>query len=401
LGIDLDQRIVYYIDQQRRLVGLDLEARVARPYVDEVRLAEVGPDGSAYAVDSGGRVIRVSRRASTVFPARFETPPSPTPSASHGTLFGTLNGQMVAVTGDSVPALRLLSLEQSGDPVPLAGGVVAATWWGELVAAASGDGVLLLSPNDPARTSRISLPGQVVSLAFSPSGHRLYVLTAEATVHAFDRFTRDRRSTLELPGPARALRVDRTGRWMLARPEIGDSVWVVDLATSRVIASIPTAWGASLPLVAGAATLLAADGDDVVSWHLETIPVGATARVPGSAKDQWLAVSWVPPHRAPTAVAAAESASAVQDSALLAALPRPVSELAIYLQVSSSQNPEWADQLAAQLADSGFPAQVWRPSAPEESYRVVIGPYGSRDEAQEVGRLLRRPFFLVGRAPSP
>jgi hypothetical protein len=394
LGIDLDQRIVYYLDTRRRLVGLDLEARVARSYVDGVRLAVVGPDGAAYTVDSTGQVARVARRATATFPARFSSGPA--------SLFGTLNGQVVAVTADSLSTLRLLSVEQSGDPIPVEGTLVTATYWGELIAAAREDRVELLRPAAPGRTVRVGLPDEVTAMAFSPSGHRLYAATRDGELITIDRFHGDRLAALELPGAARELRIDPAGRWLLVRPPDGDSTWVADLATGRVIGAIPTDWRPTLPAVAGAATLLATDGADLVAWNLAAAPPAPTARVARGAHDEWLAVPWAPPQRSPTAIAEAESALAAQDSAIVAAFPAPFTvEPEIFLQVSSTQNPAWAEDLARQLQEGDYPAQVWRPTTAEESYRVVIGPYGTRDEAEEVGRRLGRPFFVVTGRPRP
>jgi len=391
LGLDLDQRVVYYLDTRQRLIGLDLEARIARSFVEGTTRATVGPDGAAYAVDSTGKLVRIARRAATTFPARF----SATPNA----LFGTQNGQVVALSRDSGPALRLLSVEQSGDPIPLAGSLVAATYWGDLIAHATGRRLELIRPGDPSQNRRAELPRDARALAFSPSGHRVYALTATEVI-TFDRFSAERRGGISLPGQGAGLRVDPSGRWLLVQPESDDSVWIADLATSRLVLSAPTAWSGGLPAVAGAGTLLTSEGDDVLAWNLAAERPAPVARVLGGAADRWLPVAWVPPSRQATVQAATQSAQLAQDSAIRAgpAARSTVSE--VYLQVSSSQNPDWADDLARQLSEAGHPAAVWTPAEPEESYRVVLGPYASRDEAEAAGRALGRPFFVVsGRPP--
>jgi cell division protein FtsN len=112
----------------------------------------------------------------------------------------------------------------------------------------------------------------------------------------------------------------------------------------------------------------------------------------------------VPNQRVVEAVAAAETALKQQDSALVhetatsdttPAEPRST----IWLQISSSQNPEWAKDLAEQLRIAGQPAEVWDPAPPDESYRVVVGPYATRDAADEAGKKLGRPYFVVVRPP--
>jgi hypothetical protein len=37
---------------------------------------------------------------------------------------------------------------------------------------------------------------------------------------------------------------------------------------------------------------------------------------------------------------------------------------------------------------------VLEPTGPDEGYRVVLGPYASREEAESAGRKLGRPFFI-------
>ena len=93
---------------------------------------------------------------------------------------------------------------------------------------------------------------------------------------------------------------------------------------------------------------------------------------------------------APVAPPAAPGTAAANATA---SVPNPAGT--IYLQVSSSQNSEWAQALAKQLKDGGFPAKVLDPKTSDESYRVVVGPYGTRDEADAVGKRLGRPYFIM------
>ncbi len=393
LGFDLDQRLVYFLDTRQRLVGLDLEAGVSRVYLTGVRLAQVGPDGAAYAVDSAERLSRVARRAVTPFHP-LETAPA--------ALFGAQNGQVVTLIRREASALRLESAEQAGVPIPVGDGPVTATHWGEVVAVARGDEVQLVRPSAPDRSRRVDVPREVAAMAFSPSGHRLYILDASGGVHAVDRFSGSRLGSLTLPGPGDLLRPDPSGRWMLVRPTGGDSVYVVDVATTSLAAVLRSDWGVTLPLVAGASTLLTAEGPNVVGWDLSGSPPRPTVQVPGGAADTWMAVPWVPAHRGREVVAASESAWVAQDAALIASVgdPRGAPSPSVWIQVSSSQNPEWARSLVRQLEAAGVRAEVWPPEGAEEGYRVVVGPYASRDEAEEAGRRMGRPYFVVSR-PGP
>ncbi|MBS1241489.1 MAG: hypothetical protein H6R40_916 [Gemmatimonadetes bacterium] len=364
-------------------MGIDLESGQARTYLTGIQQAVVGPDGVAFVVDSAGRVLRLMRRATTVFPARFETPPA--------AMFGGQGGQVVALErGDSGRA-RLISADRAGPPAPVGAGPVAATFWGELLAIADDDQVSLVRSADASLVRRLRLSDPATALAFSPSGHRLYALEGDA-VQLFDRFSGARLGSIALPGPAAQLRLDASGRWLLVQPAAADSAWVIDLATGDLAGRLATGWRADLPLVAGATAILTLRDDDVIGYSLSATPPPAVARVIGGGTDLWLALPWVPPGSAPEAAAALAAAQAVQDSGLTVG---DDSTDQVWLQVSSSQNPDWAEDLARQLADGGFPSAVWKPRTPEDGYRVMVGPYPGRDAAEEAGRRLDRPFFVV------
>jgi cell division protein FtsN len=67
----------------------------------------------------------------------------------------------------------------------------------------------------------------------------------------------------------------------------------------------------------------------------------------------------------------------------------------VYLQVSSSQNPTWANELSAKLGAAGLPASVLAPRRSEDVYRVVLGPYATREQAEATGRTIGMPSFIV------
>jgi cell division septation protein DedD len=134
----------------------------------------------------------------------------------------------------------------------------------------------------------------------------------------------------------------------------------------------------------------------VVRLDLRQATPAETARLEGGGTDYWLAVSWVPPERIPAAIAAAESASVAQDSALVTNVaPTQPDSVVMYLQVSRTQNAEWAQLLMRQLKGDGYPASILDPSEPEDGYRVVVGPFSVREAADSVGRAMGRPYFVL------
>jgi cell division septation protein DedD len=73
----------------------------------------------------------------------------------------------------------------------------------------------------------------------------------------------------------------------------------------------------------------------------------------------------------------------------------------VYLQVSSSQNPAWANELAEKLRAAGLPASVLAPTRGDEAHRVVLGPYATREQAEETGRKIGMPSFIVSGQDAP
>jgi len=128
----------------------------------------------------------------------------------------------------------------------------------------------------------------------------------------------------------------------------------------------------------------------VVAYDLTKKDLPETGRVRGGAKDIWLPLAWTPETGTATAlpeVAAADTTPAV---APIEENGKPL----VYLQVSSSQNRSWSEELARQLAQQGLPAKVLDPRPGEEGFRVVLGPYPSRETAESTGHRLGRPYFI-------
>jgi hypothetical protein len=245
---------------------------------------------------------------------------------------------------------------------------------------------------------------------FSPSGHRLYVALRTGTIVMLDRFTHSKLGALELPKPVDRLRVDRSGRWLMAHATRGDSLWVIDLARWVVATTQVAPWDDDLPQVADGTTLLLRSHADLVGVDLVSTSTPQRSVLIGGGDDLYIMLPWIPRTTGTlSATAPLPRGGAPVDSVpvtkALPALP-PAADSAkpppaasptgtIYLQVSSSQNKDWAAALARQLKDGGFPAQVLDPADADEGYRVVIGPYASRDDADAVGRRLGRSYFIV------
>jgi len=375
VGADLEQRLVYALDDKQNLVGLDLESRRVRSFLPQVKRAVLGPDGALYAVDSASAITQFVRRA----PVRFR----PKLAGATSNLFGTQSGGLVVLPAGGKGEAVLLSADQARAATRLPAGDAAATYLGDLVAIAADSAVVLYEPQAQSPVRSLDVSGTARAVAFSPSGHRLYV-AREGDIRVLDRLSGETLETIDLPGAARELRMHFYGQWLLARPAKGDSVWVVDLSTDRFVGTVLTRWSGDLPAVAGERTLLIRAGGDVRALDLGEKGFPVTGEVDGGADDVWLPLAWLP--------AGEEGAPQGADSA---AADSAAPGATVYLQVSSSRNPEWADELTAKLKGAGLPASVLAPKRGEEAYRVVIGPYATREQAEATGRTLGMPSFVI------
>jgi hypothetical protein len=379
IGADPEQGLVYVLDGKQNLVALDLETRRVRTSLEQIRYAAVGPDGALYAVDTGSTVTQLVRRA----PVRFRAKLQGTPAELHGTMSGAV---LARLTGPA-PVLETLGSDQAPTSMTLASGPLATSLYGDLVAVAADTAVILYAPQG--KTSPLSLPvsGHARAAMFSPSGHRVYVAQEDHRLLVFDRFSGSQLQAIALPGGARGLRGDQYGQWLMVRPDSGDSAWVIDIGRARHTGTVATKWAADLPAIASPSTLLARQGKDVIARDLGTSDFPERGRVKDAADDSWLVIGWRPAQDVETVVTADSTAVAAADSE--AAAP------SVYLQVSSSQNPSWATELSAKLRAAGLPASVLPPKQSDEAYRVVLGPYASRDQAEETGRKIGMPSFVV------
>ena len=96
---------------KRSVVGVDLETRRVRPYMEQVRYAAVGPDGALYAVDTGSAVIQLARRTTVRFRSKLQGTPEE--------MFGTMNGALLARVGGTKSALEAPGSDQPPASTPL------------------------------------------------------------------------------------------------------------------------------------------------------------------------------------------------------------------------------------------------------------------------------------------
>lgn len=374
IGLDPESEFLFVTTVKHELIGLDLGSGRVDTVAIKVKQAALGPDGTLYAVDSSRHVISLSRRTRFAWPQALTALPRDLFGATDQHLVGVIpQDKLLVAAADQPPTVRPIA----------AGGDVTATRWGDLVAVASDSGVTFYDPLARREPAFVKLADPPRALAFSPSGHRIYVGRRSVPgLAVVDRYERKEIDGIALPGPVAALRLDPLGRWLLARPAVGDSAWIVDLPIKRHTGIVPTQWQPDLPAISPDGMLIYRRGSDVIASRPDSLT--DVGKVPNGAADLWVLTSWLPRGVPAIAVSAAAADSTGKAG----------SEGPLYVQVSTSQNPEWSGHLADDLTRAGLAARVLPPQHPDDGYRVVLGPYATREQAEATGRRLGRPFWI-------
>jgi hypothetical protein len=379
VGVDLDLGLLYAVDSARGLVAVDLRSERARVLRRGVRAAALAPDGSLFSVDTAGAVTQVRGRRPVIIGDRLPT--------SATSLVGAANGRLLSLPTPRRADLTVYEPNSPAASIALVAAPSTATLVGDLVAVAADSAVILADPTGQREPQVVEVAGGARAVAFSPSGHRFYVAGRKDRLQVFDRFGGRELHDIDLPAPGREVRGDIYGLWLLVRSEVGDSVWVVDVAARRVVATAATGWDADLPLIAPPSLLLVRRGRDVVGLSLGAEGLKEAGRVAGAGTDLWIPLAWSPPSSGRGPLAGGDS--------MLAADSAGGNGPRFYLQVSSSRNPEWARELSSKITEAGIAAGVMEPANADDVYRVVVGPFAAREQADSASRSLGMPSFVI------
>jgi cell division septation protein DedD len=280
-------------------------------------------------------------------------------------------------------------------------------------------GLVGVSGRDLALVPRVRFPQPVRALAPTPSGDRIFVLTeGSSEIAVVNRYREVIESRIALPGVASELRMDPLGRYLLARAESASTAWVVAVGTARVLGSVETAWRADLPLVLPDGAIALAQEEDVVLVDGETLQPRGT--IEGGVEDYWLLVLWngFRP-RAPgldTAVTFAGTDTAITDYAEPPPPPLPAPQTAppppppdtqrvadaprprasgFHVSFAALLSEDRARRLADSIAVDGQRARVVAgTTSGTRVYRVLLGPYASREQAERIGRESGRSYWI-------
>jgi len=291
-------------------------------------------------------------------------------------------------------------------------------------------------------TTPLHLSDRIRAVAPTPSGDRLFVATdSSRKLVVVDRYREQVERSIDLPGDVSALRMDPLGRYIIARAAKADSAWVIAVGTARMIGSVSTEWRDDLPLVAPDGALLLAQGNDVAIVDGENLERRSNIR--DGARDFWHIIIWngFRPRAGeldqPVTFADSDSVAKTQDSIGTAPIPKAIPDTANGQAATASSNPPrapiprpapprlpvdtapktapphaaptrgWivsfaafvseapARQRAAAITVEGLKARVVTGETNGTTiYRVILGPYPTKADAERVGRASRESFWV-------
>ena len=217
--------------------------------------------------------------------------------------------------------------------------------------------------------------------------------------------------------------MDALGRYLLARNPKADSAWVIAIGDNRLVGAVATRWETDLPAVTPDGMLALLGGKDVSFVDPEKLKVKSS--VAGGAKDFWYFFAWDgfrprpqgldQPVTFPSDSIQRDSlAASSTPSGTSSSLPAPVAQDTVRPPATSAATPstgftvsfaallseEKAQQIAGGIKVNGNPAHVVSTTtAGAPIFRVVMGPYLTREEADKIGRAARHEYWIYEGSP--
>src|SRR5215207_8596913 len=272
------------------------------------------------------------------------------------------------------------------------------------------------------RTANVAFDEPVEVLAATPSGDRVFVVTSTGTsIQVVDRYREQVSGSIDLGRHPSDLRMDPLGRFLVARLDGVDSAAVIALGTNKVIGTVSTDWRSDLPFVAPDGGIALAQGKDVVV--VDGVTLEPRARVNGGASDFWYPFRWTGfrPRAegldrpvdfdgplVDSAAAPTDSAPPASDSAVAPAEPAPPARDTLVRRPVTGYTVSFAALLVADKArDLAASIRVGSENARVVTavrdgstiYRVVLGPYPTREEAERIGRESKQSYWIYEGGP--
>ncbi|HEU4747599.1 MAG TPA: SPOR domain-containing protein, partial [Gemmatimonadaceae bacterium] len=304
--------------------------------------------------------------------------------------------------------------------LPLSGRGVS-TQVGDRVYFTVDSGLVGVKARDLSPVGAVKFASTVTALAPTPSGDRLYVATSEREIAVVDRYSEQITARIPIPTAPSELRMDALGRYLIARFPASDSVWVIATGTNTLIGAVATEWETDLPALTPDGNIALLGPKDVT--FVDPLTLEKKKTVANGAKDFWYFFAWDgfrPRARGIDDPVTFANDSTFEDSLSRAAAPpgsdttarpRPVgpdvspsaprqSAERYSVSFAALLSEEKARELSTRISVDGVPAHVVATNtAGSPIYRVIMGPYPTREEAEKVGRASRRDYWVYEGAP--
>ena len=409
LGFDPDAGVVAYVDSRGLASRIDLRSGEVRN-AGKAKLTSLAaaPGSDIYGIDTKGNVVRLS-------PAGGEwTFKPPVPASA---VFTQSNGSILVAGGNSTSTSVWL-LRPPEDSIlasaKLANAVRSiSAISGDRLYFSGGDRLVGVRLRTAEAVAPIRLPDKAAILQPTPSGDRIYVAFKKLSeIAVVDRYEEKVTQSIKLPAAPTALRIDPLGRYLLARHPTADSVWVIAVGTNRLMETQASKWTSDLPAFAPDGKLAVARGSNVV--FIEPESGKETRTVAAGMRDFWFFLTWNgfrpraegvdEPVTFGSGDSLAGDSTVVGDSTAVdtttVVLPSdsvvsapPVRQFT--LSFAALMRESSARDLANTITVNGnHPRVVQTVSNGAPIFRVVLGPFGSREEAERVGRQSGHTYWV-------
>ena len=311
---------------------------------------------------------------------------------------------------------------------------VARTDVGDRVYFSVGRQLHAVSTSNLREVADTRISGEITALAPTPSGDRIYVVTQSDAIDVYDRYTDEVVARVRVPGIVSDLRMDGFGRYLLARSTLGDTTWIISTGSNRYLGAIASKWRDDLPAVGADGAIATVRGADVV--FVDPTKLEEVGRAKGGANDVWYFMLWngFRPRaqgidqpvqfswRGQDSVMAAALGDTgrisfiggAADSAKRAAATAPPTRIDT-ARVTPPPTPssttwtvsfavvlseERARSVASEIVVEGERAHVVPGRSGETNvFRVVLGPYRTRADAERVGKASGRQYWVYDGVP--
>ncbi len=368
-----------------------------------------------YGINARGEIIRLNPNSTDW---KFK------PSVPARAVFAQPNGDLIVSANKGAQTLVWRvhppdDIAEDSAVLPLAGRAVR-TQLGDRIYFPIDSGLVGVKGKDLSPLGAVQLTSRVRALAPTPSGDRLYVATmADSAISIVDRYTGRLQSGLTLPEPPLDLRMDALGRYLLARFPTEDSAWVIAIGTNKLLGAVPTRWESDLPAITPDGRVALLGAKDVILVDPQRLDVHST--IAGGAKDYWYFFAWDgfrpraqgldQPVVFPSDSPAFDSLSASSTASGIVAHPAGIDSLAttppsgapaagFIVSYAALLSEDKAQQVAGTIKVGDTQAHVLSTTTGGSPiFRVVMGPFLTRQEAERIGRASRREYWIYEGSP--